>query len=63
MEKGDKIWVEQEGGGQRAAVFASVFEEQFGGGMPRAAVVYENGEGELVDMMRVLPRDEDSEEA
>ena len=63
MQKGDKIWVEQEGGDQRAAVYAGESEEQFGGGMPRAAVVYQSGEGELVDMMRVVARDEDSEEA
>jgi hypothetical protein len=62
MEKGDKIWVEQDGGEQRAAVFAGQSEEQFGGGMPRAAVVYESGEGELVDMMRVIPREDGASE-
>ena len=63
MENGDRIWVEQEGGQQRAAIYAGESEEQFGGGMPRAAVVYEDGQGELVDMMRVVPRDDDSEQA
>ena len=63
MDKGQKIWVEQDGGEPRAAVYAGESQEQFGGGMPRAYVVYESGEGELVDTMRVIARDEDSEEA
>jgi hypothetical protein len=64
MEKGDKIWVEQAGGGQRAAVYVGEDEEAFGGGGPRAYVAYpETGQGEIIEMMRIIPRAEDSEEA
>ena len=60
IQEGQKVWVEQEGGGQRAGVFAGESEEPFGG-MPRCYIVYGEGEGELVERMRVFPREDDEE--
>ena len=50
MEEGDKIWVEQPDGSQRAGIF---------GGSVGAYVVYPDTKtGEQVAMVRVMPRDE-----
>ena len=63
MEEGQKIWVEGEGGEAKAAVYVGESEEAFGGGPPRAYVVYaDTGKGEIVDVMRIVPRDDDDSE-
>jgi hypothetical protein len=59
--EGQKIWVEQGDGSQRAAIFVGEAEQStwFGGG-PGVYVVYpDTRSGEAVSMMRVLPREED----
>ena len=60
MEEGQKIWVEQAGGREaRPGVYVGESEEVFGG-VPRAYVVYpDTGEGEAVELMRIIPRDDD----
>jgi hypothetical protein len=57
--EGQKIWVEQPDGSQRAAIFVGQAEQAtwFGGG-PGVYVVYpDTRSGEEVAAMRVLPRD------
>ena len=67
MQEGDKVWVEQADGSTKAAVYVGEAEQSsWFGGVPRAYVVYpDTGEGAAVEVMRVVPRDddEDSEEA
>ena len=64
MQEGQKIWVEQADGSTTAAVYVGEAEQSsWFGGVPRAYVVYpETGEGEAVEVMRIVPV-EDSEEA
>jgi hypothetical protein len=59
-EEGQKIWVEQQDGSQRAAIFVgeAALDTWFGGG-PGVYVVYpETRSGEEVEAFRVVPRDE-----
>ena len=61
LQEGDKIWVEMPEGEAAAAVYVGEAELTFGG-VPSCYVVYADGQGAAVEMMRVLPR-EDSEQA
>jgi hypothetical protein len=59
FHEGQKIWVEQSDGSQRAAIFVGAAEQAtwFGGG-PGVYVVYpDTRSGEEVAAMRVLPRE------
>jgi hypothetical protein len=59
-EEGQKIWVEQQDGSQRAAIFAGEAAQDtwFGGG-PGVYVVYpDTRSGEEVEAFRVVPRDD-----
>jgi hypothetical protein len=60
FHEGQKIWVEQSDGSQRAAIFVGEAElaSWFGGG-PGVYVVYpDTRSGEEVSAARVVPRDE-----
>lgn len=60
FHEGQRVWVEQQDGGQRAAIFVGEADQAswFGGG-PAAYVVYpDDKSGEAVALMRVIPRDE-----
>ena len=60
FHEGQKIWVEQSDGTQRAAIFVGEAElaSWFGGG-PGVYVVYpDTRSGEEVSAARVVPRDE-----
>jgi hypothetical protein len=59
-EEGQKIWVEQQDGSQRAAIFVGEAAQDtwFGGG-PGVYVVYpDTRSGEEVEAFRVVPRDD-----
>ncbi|HEY1595598.1 MAG TPA: hypothetical protein VGF74_09390 [Thermoleophilaceae bacterium] len=61
FQEGQKVWVEQTDGSQRAAVFVGEAElsSWFGGG-PAVYVVYpDTKSGEQVEAMRVVPRDDE----
>ena len=59
LKEGDKIWVEQADGSQRAGIFVGEAEGTWFGGSVGAYVVYpDTKSGEQVAMMRVLPRDD-----
>jgi hypothetical protein len=59
FEEGQKIWVEQEDGSRRAAIFVGTAEQVFGGRMPGVYVVYpDSRSGEEVEAIRVVPRDD-----
>jgi hypothetical protein len=59
FENGTKVWVEQEDGSQRAAVFVGTAEHTWFGGSPGVYVVYpDTSSGEEVAAIRVVPRDE-----
>ena len=60
FREGQKIWVEQSDGSQRAAIFVATAElsSWFGGG-PGVYVVYpDTRSGEEVAAARVIPRDD-----
>jgi hypothetical protein len=60
FEEGQKIWVEQSDGSQRAAIFVgeAAVASWFGGG-PGVYVVYpDTHSGEEVAAFRVVPRDD-----
>jgi hypothetical protein len=60
LHEGQKVWVEQEDGGQRAAIFVGEAElaSWFGGG-PGVYVVYpDTRSGEEVAAVRVVPREQ-----
>jgi hypothetical protein len=60
FQEGQKVWVEQADGSQRAAIFVgeAANASWFGGG-PDVYVVYpDTKSGEEVSMVRVVPRDE-----
>lgn len=60
LREGQKIWVEQEDGSQRAAIFVGEAEGTWFGGSVGAYVVYpEAKSGEQVAMMRIVARDDD----
>jgi hypothetical protein len=60
LREGQKIWVEQADGSQRAAVFVGEAEASWFGGAPGAYVSYpDTRSGEEVAVMRIVPRDDD----
>jgi len=59
FHEGQKIWVEQTDGSQRAGIFVGEAEQSWFGGGPGAYVVYpDTRSGEEVDLMRIVPREE-----
>jgi len=59
LKEGDKIWVEQADGSQRAGIFVGEAEQSWFGGGPGAYVAYpDTRSGEEVDLMRIVPREE-----
>ena len=62
LREGQKIWVEQADGSQRAGIFVGEAQATWFGGNPGAYVVYpDTSDGEEVPIMRVMPRDGDEE--
>jgi hypothetical protein len=61
FQQGQKIWVEQEDGSQRPAIYVGQAETQgWFGGVPGVYVVYpDTDSGEEVAAMRIVPRDDD----
>lgn len=60
MREGQRIWVEQPDGSQRAAIFVGEAEASWFGGAPGAYVVYpDTGAGEEVAVMRIVAREDD----
>jgi len=58
FHEGQKVWVEQGDGSQRAAIFVGEAELSWFGGAPGVYVVYpDSRSGEEVEMARVVPRD------
>jgi hypothetical protein len=59
FHEGQRIWVEQADGTQRAGIFVGEAEQSWFGGGPGAYVVYpDTRSGEEVDLMRIVPREE-----
>ena len=59
FHEGQKIWVEQTDGSQRAGIFVGEAEQSWFGGGPGAYVVYpDTRSGEEIDLMRIVPREE-----
>ena len=59
FHEGQKIWVEQPDGSQRAGIFVGEAEATWFGGAPGAYVAYpDTRSGEEVDLMRIVPREE-----
>jgi hypothetical protein len=59
FQEGDKIWVEQSDGSQRAGIFVGEAVQSWFGGSPGAYVVYlDTREGEEVSVIRVVARDD-----
>ena len=59
FHEGQKIWIEQSDGSQRAAIFVGEAEASWFGGTPGVYVVYpDTRSGEEVAAMRVVPREE-----
>ncbi len=60
LREGQKIWVEQPDGTQRAGIFVGEAEASWFGGTPGAYVAYpDTRSGEEVAIMRIVPRDEE----
>jgi hypothetical protein len=58
FHEGQKVWVEQPDGSQRAAIFVGEAEASWFGGTPGAYVVYPDSRaGEEVAIARVIARD------
>ena len=59
FREGDKVWVEQADGSQRAGVFVGEAEGSWFGGTPGAYVAYpDTRSGEEVAIMRIVARDD-----
>ena len=59
LHEGQKIWVEQPDGSQRAGIFVGEAEGTWFGGGVGAYVVYpDTRSGEEVQLMRIMPRDD-----
>jgi hypothetical protein len=59
FHEGQRIWIEQTDGSQRAGIFVGEAEMTWFGGGPGAYVVYpDTRSGEEVSGARVVPRDE-----
>jgi hypothetical protein len=60
LHEGQKIWVEQADGSQRAGIYVGEAVQSWFGGSAGAYVVYpDSRSGEEVSMMRIVPRDDD----
>jgi hypothetical protein len=60
MREGQKIWVEQADGSQRAGIYVGEAVQSWFGGSPGAYVVYpDTRSGEEVSVMRIVERDDD----
>jgi len=60
LYEGQKVWVEQDDGSQRKAVFVGEAAQSWFGGMPGAYVAYpDSRSGEEVAMIRIVPRDDE----
>jgi hypothetical protein len=60
FREGQRIWVEQSDGSQRAGIFVGEAEASWFGGGPGAYVVYpDTRSGEEVAILRIVPRDDD----
>jgi hypothetical protein len=58
LHEGQKVWVEQPDGSQRAAIFVGEAEDSWFGGTPGAYVVYpDTRSGEEVAIARIFARD------
>ena len=58
FHEGQKIWVEQTDGSQRAGIFVGEAEQSWFGGTPGAYVVYpDTRDGEEVALMRIVARE------
>jgi hypothetical protein len=59
LHEGQRVWVEQPDGSQRAAIFVGEAEASWFGGAPGVYVVYpDSRSGEEVAIVRVVPRDD-----
>ena len=59
FREGDAVWVEQPDGSARAAVYVGEAEASWFGGSPGAYVVYpDTRDGQEVELMRIIARDE-----
>jgi hypothetical protein len=59
FREGDRIWVEQPDGSQRAGIFVGEASASWFGGVPGAYVAYpDSRSGEEVALMRIIPRDD-----
>jgi hypothetical protein len=59
LSEGDKIWVEQADGSQRAGIFVGEAQQSWFGGVPGAYVVYrDTRSGEEVAISRIVRRDD-----
>ena len=60
FQEGQKIWVEQTDGSQRAAIFVGEAEQDawFGGGAGVYVVYPDTRSGEEISAIRIVPRDE-----
>ena len=65
LHEGQKVWVEQPDGTATAAVYVGEADQStWFGGTPRCYVVYpETQSGEEVEALRVVPREDDDEDA
>ena len=60
FREGQRIWVEQPDGSQRAGIFVGEAEASWFGGGPGAYVVYpDTRSGEEVAILRIVARDDD----
>ncbi len=60
LREGQKIWIEQADGSQRAGIFVGEAPDTWFGGSPGAYVVYpDTRSGEEVAILRIVPRDEE----
>ena len=58
FHEGQRIWVEQGDGSQRAGIFVGEAEQSWFGGTPGAYVVYpDTRNGEEVALMRIVARE------
>ena len=59
LHEGQKIWVEQADGSQRAGIYVGEAEASWFGGASGAYVVYpDTRSGEEVAILRIVPRDD-----
>ena len=59
FREGQRVWVEQPDGSHRPGIFVGEAEATWFGGAPGAYVVYpDTRDGEEVDLMRIVIRDD-----